>query len=796
MNACSKCLTLFLFLSIFCLQSRGESWVLKFNSQQSQSFIDCGNATDYISSGAFTLEAWIYVDNFAGNYIMASESWSNDNGALGFAFRMGSKGQLEMNFGTGNWETITSGENAVKLNKWQHVAVAVGQDKTVNLYVDGAEVVKGTLVNAMRSSVTHLFIGEGSMWQGRGLDGKLSDVRIWRVKKSAADIQAHMSSALTGHEDELVSNWLLNEGSGTNLVDLTGIHPVQRGAGTSWVSKSSLQAKGSIKILTSGKDSIFVSLSNEVVNRWRLGTNSNLGEVSFRPTDDHSAYMIYQAQVASHRVDTIHVVAETLNGATFTLKVAAELYDNKYQYYGEELLDQIHNDFFNKSNGLYAEQIAASGQFIQATSFLWPASHMLRALKNAWILNPEKYESLFYNYLDAMEQYRVTNHGSTGYAVLPNNFGERFYDDNGLLVIQFSNIYDRSKDDTVLERLKVAYTFNNDVHDNHWGLPQNEIQLGYGMFYSMAVNQTSYGAAKLYQITKESQYLDDALMYYNNQNNTSFKIKDATTNLFNQASYFKNGVWSLSGTVNGTVQHGGGYRAYQTSVVVQNALLLYQITGETKYLDDALKMANACVNHWYRKGAGLTENSFWGGNDLIDMFLDLYNETSDVKWLDISKDIMDFLSVHNRDLRGYYASDYDDSKGDWNLRRTNLNPSQVLLMGQAAAASSFLNVAISDKGISSDIKELNQNARGNEMVLYPNPANGTDEIKIVMPEVLAAKCTIRIYNQSGQLVRIMDQDSESGSHQLAIRPGLKTPGIYMLQVISGSKSYQARYILK
>lgn len=795
MNACSKSLILLLFLSIFGVQSRGESWVLKFNPQQTQSFIDCGNSTDYIP-GAFTLEAWIYVDNFAGNYIMASESWSNDNGALGFAWRIGAKGQLEMNFGTGNWETITSGENVMKLNKWQHVAVAVGQDRTVNLYVDGAEVAKGSLSNAMRPSVTHLFIGEGSMWQGRGLDGKLSDVRIWGVKKSAADIQSKMNSPLTGHENGLVANWLLNEGSGNNLADLTAVHSVQRGAGTSWVSKSSIEAKGSIKILSSGRDSVFVSLSNEVVEHWRLGGNLSLGTVSFRSTDDHSAYLIYQAQAASHRVDTLQVVAETQNGATFTLKVAAELYDNKYQYYGEELLDQIHQDFYNKSNGLYAEQIGTSGQFLQATSYLWPASHMLRALKNAWILNPGKYENLFNSYLDAMEQYRVTNHGSTGYAVLPNNFGERFYDDNGLLVIQFSNIYDRNKDQSILERLKVAYAFNNDVHDNHWGLPQNEIQLGYGMFYSMAVNQTSYGAAKLYQITKERQYLDDALVYYNNQNNTGFKIKDAATNLFNQASYFKNGVWSLSGTVNGTVHNGGGYRAYQTSVVVQNALLLYQITGETKYLDDALKMANACVNHWYRKGAGLTENSFWGGNDLIDMFLDLYNETSDAKWLDISKDIMNFLSANNRDLRGYYASDYDDSKGDWNLRRTNLNPSQVLLMGQAAAASSFLNVAISDKGLSSDVKEVDQNAMGNQMILFPNPSSGTDELKLLIPEALEAKCIIRIYNQSGQLVRSINIDGDPGSRQLAIRTGLNTPGIYMLQVITGSKSYQARYLLR
>lgn len=795
MNHLSKYLLLFFLLSISYVHTKGQSWVLKFDASQSQSLIDAGNATNY-PSGAFTLEAWLFVDNWAGNYIMASESWSNEKGALGFAFRMGTQGQLEMNFGTGNWETFASAENVIKINQWQHVAVSVGEDKSVNLYVDGAEAAKGTLKQGMLPSVTHLFIGEGAMWQGRGLSGKLSDVRIWGVKRSAADIQTHMNSRLTGQENGLVANWLLNEGSGLNIGDLTGAHNLQRGAGTSWITKSSIQAKGSIKILSSGKDSVFVSVSNEVIDHWRLAQDVTLGEVSFRPTDNHSAYLIFKAQASSYKVDTLQVVAETQNGSTFTTKVAVELYDNKYQYYGEELLDQIHQEFYNKGNGLYAEQIDASGQFLQATSYLWPASHMIRALKNAWILNPKKYETLLFDYLDAMEQYRVTNHGSTGYAVLPNNFGERFYDDNGLLVIQYANIYDQTQDDVILERLKTAYNFNNDVHDNQWGLPQNETQLGYGMFYSMAVNQTSYGAAKLYQITKEAQYLEDALVYYNNQNNTSFKLKDAASNLFNQFSFFKNGAWSLSGTVNGTIQNGGGYRAYQTSVVVQNAIVLYQITKEQKYLDDALKMGNVCVNYWYRQGAGLNENSFWGGNDLIDMFLDLYNQTSDAKWLTISKDVMDFLGAYNRDLRGYYASDYDDSKGDWNLRRTTLNPAQVLLMGQAAAASSFLNVAISDKGISSDVKELDQNSKAHEMIVYPNPANGTDELKILIPDAREGKCIIRIFNQSGQLVRLIEKDTESGSPQLAVSTGLKTPGIYMLQVISGSKSYQTKYIIK
>lgn len=794
MNIFSKILVSGFLIFCFSIQVKGQSWVLKFDPSQAQSFIDCGNSTDF-ASNEFTLEAWVFVDNWAGNYIMASESWNNDNGSMGFAFRIASNGRLEISIGTGNWEAITSPENVMKLNQWQHVAVSVGQDKSVNLYTDGTEVANGTLTHAMIPSITHLFIGEGSTWQGRGLDGKLSDVRIWNTKRQAADILADMNKQLTGHETGLQANWPLNEGTGSNITDKTGLHNCVKGAGTSWVTKSNIQAKGSLKILDSGKDSVLVSVSGEIIDHWSLAQNLNNRSVSFSPVDDHSAYLVCSAQTSIHQVDTLNIVAATRNGSTLSAKVPLELYDNKYQYYGEKLLDQIQNEFYNKSNGLYAEQIGASSQFIQSTSFLWPATHMLRALKNAWILNPEKYENLFFNYLTAMEQYKATHNGSTGYGVLPDNSGERFYDDNGLLIIQFSNIYDQTKENSTLNNLKIAYEFNNDVHDSHWGLPQSETQLGYGMFYSMAVNQTSYGAAKLYQITNDSQYLDDALKYYNNQNNLSYKIKDASTKLFNQTSYYKNGTWSLSGTVNGTIHNGGGYRAYQTTVVVQNAILLYQITKDSKYLNDAIEMTNSCLNYWYQKGAGLRENSFWGGDDLIDALLDLYRETADKKWLDASKDIMDFLSARNRDLRGYYASDYDDSKGDWNLHRTNQNPSEILLMGQAAAASSFLNVAINTSDITSGVKELNQNAKQPGISVYPNPVRRNEDLRINVPEEDGGTCNVRIYNQSGQLVRNFNQDMSTANPQLVLNTTLEMPGLYLIQIFFGSKSYQTKLLV-
>ena len=783
-----------LFFSSFSRSSVGQSWVLKFDSSQSESYIDCGNFDEY-STAEFTIETWLYVDSWSGNYIMANESWNEASGSVGFAFRFSSKGELEMNAGTGDWESVMSPENLIKLKHWQHVAVSVSADHKVNIYVDGILVKAGVLSKSILGSGSKLFIGEGSMWQGRHLDGKLSDFRIWKVAKTTEEINAGKDVRLNGNEIGLASNWVLNEGQGDVLSDLTGQHSLTRGAGTSWVSKNVLQVNGSLKILTGGKDSVLASVPDEMITDWKVTTAAIAGEFSFRKTDDHSAFLIHEAQTTSYQNDTITITAVTADATEIQASVAVDLYNNKYQYYGEKLLDQIHKEFYNKSNGLYAEAIDASSQFVQGTSFVWPASHLLRALVNAWKLNPGKYESMFLNYFEAIGKYKTTKGGRTGFAVLPGNDGERFYDDNGQLMMPFCHIYDLAQDHSALENLKIAYEFNNGIRDSRYAIPQHENQLGFGMLFSMSVNFTSYAAAKLYQITSETRYLNEALAYYETENNYATKIKDSTTKLFNQASYYQNGSWSLNGIVNGSPQWGGGYRAYQTTVVIQNAILLYQITKEKKYLDDAHEMMNSCINRWYKPGQGLSEISFWGGNDMVDALLDLYQQTADLKFFTIASDIMDFLAANNRDKRGYYAGSYSDAEGQWSLYRTNLNPSEIGMMGQAAAASSFLNVAFYSVNIPSAVDGVKTEKTKHAVAVFPNPASRGTKLQIRLPEKAGQACKVSLYNQSGQMIQLYESKQVTGGGLITLSPAINIPGIYFILVTSESKSYQAKVLI-
>lgn len=783
-----------LFLSSISTSSVGQLRVLKFDSSQSESYIDCGIFEEY-TTGEFTIETWLYVDSWAGNYILANESWNDDFGSVGFALRFESNGQLEMSIGTGDWKAVKSPESSIKPGQWQHVAFSLDATNSLKLYIDGVLVKEDMLSGPMIHSTAKLFMGEGSLWKGRRLDGKLADFRIWNIARTGDEINTNKDLQLAGDENGLAANWLLNDGEGNTIIDLTGQHNLTRGAGTSWVLKNFVVVDGSLKILNSGKDSVLVSVSDEMITDWKLVENTISGTAVFNKLDGHSAYLIYEAQTAGYQNGTLTIAAVTTDETEIYANVAVDLYSNKYQYYGEQLLDKIHDEFYNKSNGLYAESIDASSQFIQGTSFVWPASHMLRALVNAWKVNPDKYESMLFNYLDAIEKYKTTKAGRTGFAVLPGNDGERFYDDNGQLMMPFCHIYDLAQDQKTLENLKIAYEFNNGIRDSRYAIPQHENQLGFGMLFSMSVNYTSYAAAKLYQITSETRYLNEALAYYETENDYAVKIKDATTKLFNQASYYQNGNWSLDGIVNGSTQRGGGYRAYQTTVVVQNAILLYKITKEEKYLDDAHEMMSSCIDRWYKPGQGLSEISFWGGDDMIDALLDMYQQTADQEFFSIAADIMDFLSVNNRDKRGYYAGDYDDSKGKWNLYRTNLNPSEIGMMGQAAAASSFLNVAFNSENVPTAVREVQSKETKLAVTVFPNPASKGTELKIQLPEKTGQVCKVSLYNQSGQMIQLFETKQVTGDGLITLSPSVNIPGIYFIHVTSERTSYQAKVLI-
>ncbi|MFA5815322.1 MAG: T9SS type A sorting domain-containing protein [Bacteroidales bacterium] len=545
-----------------------------------------------------------------------------------------------------------------------------------------------------------------------------------------------------------------------------------------------INGKTKLYVFIPGKDSVLFSVTNVSVSDWKIKKAPSHGSVELIGADSRQVWVKYKLTSGTYGLDTLTVEATAVGGLAAVRNVYITSYDNFYQYQGEVLLDKIRLEFYNGQSGLYAESIQANGTFIQGTSYLWPASHLLRAFKNANRLNPVKYGNVLKSYTNSIDRYKSTAYNKVGYAPFPGE-ARRYYDDNGLLIIQFAEIYKDLNDNKILGQTKIAYLFNHTDRDANWGLPQHETQLGQGMFYSMAVNQTGLGAALLHELTGAASYLDDAKFYYTQLMNPLVKLRDSYYHLFHQYTFYQNGQWSYSGILDGKPVNGQGFRAYQTTHVVQLALKLYQTTGESQYLTDARVMINSCINYWYSENQGFNENSFWGGDDMIDALIDFYEVTAEKPYFNIARDIVDFMIEYGKDTRGYYPGDYDDNFGKWNLDRRDDTPSSYLMMGQAAAASAILRVAKVQSTLTTVDYTKIPSSNLDKSEIFPTVFSPGDPITVRFNKIIDQDIQIRIYSMDGRLV-ISKEIPVQGNTAIFTMPSTgASNGILIIKVSDG-----------
>lgn len=196
------------------------------------SFIDLGPQAAF-SSQQFTIEAWVNYQSLSGAYIISNEGWTNATGSEGFSLRTGGT-KLEFVLGANTeWPSLQSTMD-IQLDTWYHVA-ATYSGTEMKLYINGVLDGSKTITNPMILSTQNVSIGEGSMWKGRLLNGKLGDLRFWNVVRTDAEIAANMSGSLTGKEAGLVANWKMNEGGNSQTVaDATGNYNITKPADVAW----------------------------------------------------------------------------------------------------------------------------------------------------------------------------------------------------------------------------------------------------------------------------------------------------------------------------------------------------------------------------------------------------------------------------------------------------------------------------------------------------------------------------------------------------------------------------------
>lgn len=181
--------------------------------------------SDFDFTTQFTLEAWIYANNWKSNYWAGSLINKDANNAAGqpsgYMIRAGEGGKLDGVI-TPNWQGTITGA-IMDEKKWNHVAM-VYKEGEMWIYINGKqESYEDGLPTSINKSPADLQIGESPGWPGRAWDGKIDEVRIWNTARTADQVKQNMTKALQGTEDGLVAYYNFDEdNTSSTLTDKTG----------------------------------------------------------------------------------------------------------------------------------------------------------------------------------------------------------------------------------------------------------------------------------------------------------------------------------------------------------------------------------------------------------------------------------------------------------------------------------------------------------------------------------------------------------------------------------------------
>ncbi len=292
-----------------------------------------------------------------------------------------------------------------------------------------------------------------------------------------------------------------------------------------------------------------------------------------------------------------------------------------FRQWGLETLEQIESDFGVSHSDLYKENRG------DAIAFAWPQGIALDALiANGKIAEAEAHANEFHN------RYWCYTNNIWGYNAVVDGCGDRYYDDNAWLIIALMELYEETNDDAYLERAKEVTAFSMSGENSPGGISWHE---GDELHYSIcSTAPTAVGNLMIYKATNIEQYKTDGLRLY---------------------EWMKSQGWGI----------GPGYRGYENAVQCQAAILLYEITGNETYREDATHLGLAMETFYINaESRALHETAQWGGHDMTNAYVALYEMDGDQNWLDIAAGYLKFLHDNCKDHNGRYPEYWSNAGAD------------------------------------------------------------------------------------------------------------------------------------
>jgi len=332
----------------------------------------------------------------------------------------------------------------------------------------------------------------------------------------------------------------------------------------------------------------------------------------------------------------------------------------------EEMFSLVWNSFRVPEYGLFSEYYPSSHKpdldyfddgthQAQETSFLWPMSGIFSSTVLMAKAEPETYRPYLDSMVVAMEEYYDTTRVPFAYQAYPSRFGvvDRYYDDNGLVGIDYIDTYSVTRNPAHLEKAKQILSFILSGWDDRFegGVPWVEGKKDQKP--ACANGKALVLAFKLYEATQDVYYLETAKRLYSWMDKW---LRDREHEII----------------INSWICKDGGHPqfdpyTYNSGTFIQGAAALYRFTGEQRYLDDALAICEGSRNwffHYTEDGIPFTYNIPWFDVVLFRGYQDVYDITGDSQYIDVFITAVDYAMEHARDNAGLTGRDWTGRKDE------------------------------------------------------------------------------------------------------------------------------------
>lgn len=234
---------LLILLFVFTCQQGISQNALNFDGVDD--LVNCGNdASVQITGTEITLEAWINPSSWTTEVWRGNIINKGDMGVNGYMIRTGDNGRFNFNIGNGSvWTELTTAQNVLTLNTWQHVAATYDGVK-MRVYVNGLPVDSLTTAIQIGNSTIDLAIGADLAFT-RYFPGSIDEVRVWDVQRTQQQIMNSMSTELCTPAG-LVAYYQLNAGTaGGSNSGITTINDMSINSNTGTLTNMALTGSGS-----------------------------------------------------------------------------------------------------------------------------------------------------------------------------------------------------------------------------------------------------------------------------------------------------------------------------------------------------------------------------------------------------------------------------------------------------------------------------------------------------------------------------------------------------------------------